>query len=146
MITRILPVLLLVATARPPDAGYYLYWRDGSVSYLPDELIGLAALVALVVGVAVLLACIDGATSSSGVTQMSLDLPEEIREPESVEQYEDMAARTRALKRKLDADTDLAESYIKAARTRAALDDLDETPGDDRRNGARGHGTAENRR
>ena len=36
-----------------------------------------------------------------------------------------MTARTRALKCKLDADTELAESYIKAARARAELDDLD---------------------
>ena len=61
---------------------------------------------------------------------MSLDLPDEVRDPQSVEYYDDMTERTRALKRKLDADTELAESYINASRAKAALRMTDQ-PGDD---------------
>ena len=115
---------LLPCTAHA--GGYYLYWRDGSVSYLPDGVIALAALIGLVVCIVVVAALIDGISSPSSVDQTGgLDLPDEIKKPDTVEHYEDMTARTRALKRKLDADTELAESYIKAARARAELDDLE---------------------
>jgi hypothetical protein len=130
MLVRILPLILLTGvSATPADAGRYVYWRDGSVTYLPDEVVTLAVVLGLLLCIGLVFACIAGVSSSS-VTRMSLDLPEEIREPDTVKHYEEMTERTRALKRKLDADTELAESYIKAARARAALDDLDDTPGE----------------
>jgi len=45
---------------------------------------------------------------------------------QSAEQYDGEAARFRAMSRKLDAETELADSLIKAKRTRAELDDIEE--------------------
>jgi hypothetical protein len=88
-------------------------------------------MLAVVIGAMACLWLLSSSTEdtsmSSSVGQMSLDLPDEVREPESVEYYDDMTERTRALKRKLDADTELAESYIGAARARAELEKIDET-------------------
>ena len=53
------------------------------------------------------------------------DFPDELNAPESPEYYDDQASRARALKRKLDAETALAESYINAKRTRAELDEIE---------------------
>ena len=97
---------------------------DGSVTYVPDEIVMLLLLLAIAVSLILDYVC-SKHTSPSSVARMSLDLPEEVQTPESVEYYDDMSARTRALKRKLDADTELAESYIKAGRAKAELEDLD---------------------
>jgi len=127
MIARIIASApFVLAAATPADAGYYVYWRDGSVSYLSDGVIALAALIGLVVCIVVVAALIDGISSPSSVDQTGgLDLPDEIKKPDTVAHYEDMTARTRSLKRKLDADTELAKSYIEAARARAELDDIE---------------------
>jgi hypothetical protein len=128
MIGRIIvAVPLAVAVARPASAGFYLYWQDGSVTYFPDEIVLFAGLFTVAVCLGIIYSCIENgsSSSSSSIAQMDLDLPDEVREPEPVEYYNDLTARTRALKEKLDADTELAESYIKAARARAALDDLE---------------------
>jgi Domain of unknown function (DUF4189) len=45
---------------------------------------------------------------------------------ENAEHYDNEAARFRAMSRKLDAETELADSFIKAKRTRAELDDIEE--------------------
>jgi hypothetical protein len=45
---------------------------------------------------------------------------------ETAERYDGEAARFRAMSRKLDAETELADSVIKAKRTRAELDDIEE--------------------
>jgi hypothetical protein len=125
---------LIVASASPADAGFYLYWQDGSVTYFPDGfLVLLAGFLAVAICLGLVYYCIEnGSSTSSSIAHMDLDLPEEVREPESVEHYDDVTARTRALKEKLDADTELAESYIKAARARAALDDLEDVRRDSR--------------
>ena len=117
------PLLFVLASARTADAAYH-HWADGSVTHVPDEIVMLVVLGA-VLGLALLCASFDDTSAPSSVTRMSLDLPEEVRTPESVEYYQDVTARTRALKCKLDADTELAESYVKAARARAELEDLD---------------------
>jgi hypothetical protein len=142
MIPRIIAFALLVLNSATPAGASYLYWRDGSVTYVPDEII----LALLVAGAA---ACLwhlnEHSSGSSIVSEMSLDLPDEVREPESVEYYDDVTERTRALKRKLDAETELAESYIRAARAKAELEDLDNIrPARTGRHGARGHGRAGN--
>lgn len=108
----------VLLTSQAMAGGFWVQMTDGWI-YIPDEL--LIAFIFVVVAAVALTAM-----SSSSVARMSRDLPEEVREPQSVEYYEHMTARTRALKRKLDADTELAESYIKAARTRAERDDLDD--------------------
>jgi hypothetical protein len=129
MVLRIVALVLLIGiSTMPADAGRYVYWRDGSVTYLPDEVVTLAVVLGLLVCIGLVFACIAGVTSSS-VTRMSLDLPEEIREPDTVKHYEEMTERTRALKRKLDADIELAERYIKAVRAKAELDDMDKDQG-----------------
>jgi hypothetical protein len=128
MIVRILAIALLSSIlVEPADAGFYLYWRNGSVTYFPDEIVLFAGLVAVAACLGLFYYCIENTSSSSSrIAQMNLDLPDEVRELESVEHYDEMTARTRALKEKLDADTGLAESYINAARARAALDDLED--------------------
>ena len=124
MITRIVVLALLGLTTSTPADAVYLYWRDRSVTYVPDELILIAALL----GAAALLWFVveESSSTSSNVDQLSLDLPHELREPQSIEYYDELTDRTRAVMRKLDADTELAESYIKAARARAELQDIDE--------------------
>ena len=115
----------VLLTSHAIAGGFWVQVADGWI-YLPDELlITVAAFLGLTA-----IACwnqskASATSSSSSVTRMSLDLPEEVQTPESVEHYDDMTARTRALKRKLDADTELAESYIKAGRAKAELEDLD---------------------
>jgi hypothetical protein len=123
MIPRRIVLALLSLNFATPAGASYLYWRNGSVTYLPDELMLFAVALA---AAALLWLVLNENASSSSIGQMSLDLPDEVREPESVEYYDDMTDRTRALKRKLDADTDLAQSYISAARARAELDEIAE--------------------
>ncbi len=45
---------------------------------------------------------------------------------QTAERYDNEAARFRAMSRKLDAETELVDSFIKAKRTRAKLDDIEE--------------------
>ena len=111
-------VFFVLASVSSADAAYYLYWPDGSVTCVPDEMLLLGALIGLAACFWLVDSWIERASSSSSI-------PKEVREPQSVEYYQDMTERTHALKRKLDADTELAESYIKAARARAERDDLD---------------------
>jgi hypothetical protein len=128
MIPRILALaLLILSSASQAEAALYLHWRDGSVTHVPDEMIMLALVIGALACLWFLFSIMEDTSSSSSVDQVSLDLPEEVRTPESVEYYDDMTERTRALKRKLDADTELAESYIGAARARAELEEIDET-------------------
>jgi hypothetical protein len=122
MIPRGIVLALLSLNFATPAGASYLYWPNGSVTHLPDELIILAVLISA----AAFFLSKMGNSPSSRVDRMSLDLPEEVREPESVEYYDDMTERTRALKSKLDADTELAETYINASRTRAELEEIEE--------------------
>src|SRR5262245_17739234 len=124
MIPRRIVLALLSLNITTPAGASYLHWPNGSVTHLPDGLMVLAVLGCVAATFWLLLN--EDSSSSSSVARMSLDLPEEVREPESVEYYDDMTERTRALKRKLDADTELAESYLKAARARVDLEDIDE--------------------
>jgi hypothetical protein len=128
MLWRILtPTLLTVGSAHPAVAAYYVYWNDGSFTYVPDQVVILALLLGLLLYAGWVFARIDR-TSSSSLTRLSDYLPQEIREPDTAEHYDEMTERTRALKRKLDADTELAESYFRAARVKAELEDLDYVP------------------
>ncbi len=70
--------------------------------------------------------------SYTTVTLPTVTLPKEISTPETVEYYEEHTARARALKSKLDAETELAESYINAMRTKGELDELSEILGHDK--------------
>jgi hypothetical protein len=111
----------MLLTSHAMAGGFWLQRADGWI-YVPDELliVFIGAVVAAVAVIAV--ACSDQSKPSATFSEY---LPEEVRAPESVEYYDDMTARARGLKRQLDADTELAESYIKARRAKAELEDLD---------------------
>lgn len=111
----------VLLTSHAMAEGFWRQSADGWI-YIPDELV-IGVVVAVCLGL--LYAIPEDTSSSSSVTWTSLDPPEEIQTPESVKYYEEMIERTRALKHKLDADTELTESYIKATRARAELEDLD---------------------
>ena len=85
-----MPLLFVLAAASPAQAAY-LSWAD---AYVPDEVLMLGLL--LFAGLCLYVGS-DDTSSSSNVARMSLDLPEEVQSPESVEYYDDMSARTRAL-------------------------------------------------
>jgi hypothetical protein len=112
----IVSVFLLVVTTGPASA-LWIEWPNGSYTYVPNELIILAAIVALGGGLAAAF------SSSSSVASFTVHDPDGL---DSAEHYDSEAARFRALSRKLDAETDLAESVIKAKRTRAELHDVEE--------------------
>jgi len=106
---------ILAVTVRPASA-FWIEWPNGSYTYVDGGVCFWAAVAAVVlVGVFV------AAGSSANGSAAAYDA-----DPAgSAEQYDDEAARLRAMSRKLDAETDLAESLIKAKRTRAELDDIE---------------------
>jgi hypothetical protein len=113
----------LVATtiaATPAAADFYLPLADGRSLVISDLLVLLAAGL-LVTGI---YALYESSTNSDEGDQDDTD--SEISTPEPAEYYDDQASRARALKRKLDAETELADSYINAKRTRAELDEIEE--------------------
>jgi hypothetical protein len=81
-----------------------------------------------VISVAVLAIAKDAKAKSNEASNLAA----EIAEPQSVEYYEELTSRARALKRTLDAETELAESYINTMRTRGLLDELPEMLDHDR--------------
>ena len=111
----------VLLTSHAMAGGFWRQSADGWI-YIPDGLV--IVLIGAVVALAALIAIVCSDESKPSAT-FSEYLPEVLQTPESVEYYEDMTARTRALKRQLDADTELAESYIKAGRAKAELEDLD---------------------
>ena len=103
-----------LAATVSPAAALEIDFNDGSYLYIPNGFILFCVLVfvaVVVVGV--------GISSSSKSTQ------DDVNAADLARQYDDEAAQYRAMSRKLDAETDLAESWIKAKRTRAELDDIE---------------------
>jgi hypothetical protein len=94
-----------------PAAAFQIQMNDGSYWDIPNSFILVCAGFVVVVVAAGLS---DWSESNSEVTAADL-----------TQQYDDEAAQYRAMSRKLDAETDLAESVIKARRTRAELDDVE---------------------
>jgi len=116
----------LVATtiaATPAVADFYIQKADGNYLVISDLLVLLAAALVLS-GISALYESLTN--SDDG------DTDSEISTPEPAEYYDDQASRARALKRKLDAETELADSYINAKRTRAELDEIEEILRNDR--------------
>jgi hypothetical protein len=105
--------LIICVTVRPAAAAFWVEWPNGYDTFVSDDAIfwGVIIVVAFIVGAAVV-------SDSSRKAQLAA--------MDSTEYYEDEAARYRAMSRKLDAETDLAESLIKAKRTRAELDDVEQ--------------------
>jgi len=119
----------LVATtiaATPAAADFYIRKADGNYLVISDLLVLLAAVLLL----AGIYALYESLTNSDDGDDD--DIHPEISTPEPAEYYDDQASRARALKRKLDAETDLAESFINAKRTRAELYEIEEILGNDR--------------
>jgi hypothetical protein len=131
----LMTVALPIATALPTPAvaDFYIQRADGSYFVIPEVLV-LAVALAFLLGVIFKIS--DAVTSASSGD----DLPVELSTPETADYYDDQAARARALKRQLDAETELAESYINAKRTKAQLDEIEEILGHDKakRRGWRG--------
>lgn len=124
MIRLLTVAALILATTAGPASALWMEWPNGAYTYVPNELIILGAIVGLGV---VLAAAFSSSSSTSSFT---------VHDPggfDSAEHYDQEAERVRALSRKLDAETDLAESYIKAKRTRAELDDVEEMFREDKR-------------
>jgi hypothetical protein len=114
--------LLSAVTLQSARADFWIDWPNGRSSYVTDNafFVGLAV-------VAFLVLCLLGSSSGGGASGSSLSATDQ------AQQYEDEAAQYRAMSRKLDAETDLADSLIKAKRTRAELDDVEEFLRDDKR-------------
>jgi len=104
----------------PAFADFYINLPNGDLLIIPDGFV----VVALLVVVLWIFWAIFGGPPSRPASAGKL--PKEIRNPEPAEHYEEQTARVQALKRKLDAETQLAESQIAAARAKAELQELDE--------------------
>ena len=117
--------LLSAVTLQSARADFWIDWPNGQSTYVTDDafFVGLVVVV-----VAFLVLCGLLGSSSGGDTSGS-----SLSATDQAQQYEDEAAQYRAMSRKLDAETDLADSLIKAKRTRAELDDVEEFLRDDKR-------------
>ena len=113
-------VLLACTVSGPAAADFYIQMSDGRYLIIPGGFLMLCGLAALVTTVIFVI------SQSDTAKQAGDEISFEISTPESSDYYDDQAARARALKRKLDAEVDLAKSYIDAARTKAELDELTE--------------------
>ena len=124
---KLMTIACLLSAAMPgtAHADFWIDWPNGRSSYVTDDafFVGL-----FVVVVAFLALCGLFSSSSGGGTSGS-----SLSAVDQAQQYEDEAAQYRALSRNLDAQTDLAESFIKAKRSRAELDDVEEFLRDDKR-------------
>ena len=117
--------LLSAAMSGPAHADFWIDWPNGRSTYLTDG----ALFFWLFVGIVTLIVCAAASPSSKGESTSSSTLSA----TGLAQQYDDEASQYRAMSRKLDAETDLAESVIKAKRTRAELDDIEEFFRDDKR-------------
>ncbi len=99
---------------------------DGRYFVMPLSLI-FFLLAVFVVGTIVAIV-VEYASKPAPVqyTYYTPPLPPEIQTPQPVDHYAEQAARARALKEKLDADTDLAESYLKSMRIKGELEEVPE--------------------
>jgi hypothetical protein len=120
MIARmiLIAVVATLTNITPAAAkGLFIYWPDGSVSYLPHE--NVVMIMAFIVsGVVLIIKAIVEATGTTTTYEVSA--------PQTAQSYHDEADRIRAMARKIDAEAQLAESYINAMRTRGQLEELPE--------------------
>ena len=99
-------------------------YANGTYKAIPIVVVLLAALI--FIGLLAVCAVVIEADSKARQARYVAHLPAEIKSPQSTDFYREQTERTRALKAKLDADTDLAESYIKAIRTQGELEEIPE--------------------
>jgi hypothetical protein len=103
-----------LVTMVSPAAALEIDFNDGSYLYIPNGVILFCVFIFVaVVAVGV------------GMSSSSKSPADDAGAADLARQYDDEAAQCRAMSRKLDAETDLAESLIKAKRTRAELDDIE---------------------
>lgn len=116
---RVFTITLFVSAglAEPARADYWISLNNGTYLYFPDEFIWFVLVVGAIIIMAVIASAMSSGNSSSDIV---------LSGTETADHFDNEAARLRALSRKLDAETDLAESVIKAKRTRAELDDIEE--------------------
>src|SRR5438128_1849883 len=118
MLARIILVAAVatLTTVTPATArDLYIYWSDGSVTHLTPQGF-LLLFVGLLLSVLALIYNIYGIVTSYQVS---------VR-PRTDESYQQEAERIRAMAQKIDAEAQLAESYINAMRTRAHLEEAPE--------------------
>jgi hypothetical protein len=113
-----LSAVLTLLTMPSARADYYVPLADGTYLQLSDPLLFFGAVVVF----AVLFTAITKTSSKSAAD----DLPKELQSTETAEQYEQEARRARALARKLDAETELKESQIRAAIKSDELKEIEE--------------------
>ncbi len=117
MVTRILAFAAVIPMmAVKPAAAVWITYQDGTQSYIPNGAVFLFVLLTLCFGIILAMVNSGGSVSST----------DDANESGSAEFYDSEAARFRAMSRKLDAETDLAENLIKAKRTRAELEEIAE--------------------
>jgi hypothetical protein len=118
MITRIvaLAIFTTVIGVRPASAYLEIDWADGSATYVADGFVWLC-IFTVIVAVAAFIGALSPSEASRGDVADATD---------SAEYFDSEAARFRAMSRKLDAETDLAENLIKARRTREELGEIEQ--------------------
>lgn len=116
----VMTTALTLLTATPAAADFFIEWPQGRYIYVPYEVI-------LTVGVLLGAIFIVGLASDLSKTKSSTQL--EIEQIEQIGYYQGEADKIHALKRKLDAETALADSYINAKRKQAELEDLSQIIG-----------------
>jgi hypothetical protein len=115
-------VLISSATATLAAADFYIEMPDGSWLFIPEPLLLVFVLLSVLALGSIMTA---GGSRERRTAGDDLGFPQGLGTPESSEYYDDQAAKARALKRKLDAETELAESYLKGKRVRAELDEVE---------------------
>jgi hypothetical protein len=115
-----LSALALCVVVSPASAETYINLGHGRYLELTDGALPLLALLLLVGLFAVLYDSLTQPRTSS------YQMPQQVIYPDTADDYESEAARLRALKHKLDAETELTESYIKAERKKAEAEELSE--------------------
>jgi hypothetical protein len=105
-----------IAVLVQPAAAYWVNCPDGSHRYIPNGLIAAAAALS-VIAVTIICAIFSWLSESNRDPDAGRD--------DLAREYDDEAERYHAMSRQLDAETALAESLMRAKRTRAELDDIE---------------------
>jgi flagellar biosynthesis/type III secretory pathway M-ring protein FliF/YscJ len=108
----------MVSAMVRPAAALWIDRQDGSSIYISNDLIFWSAVFVL--------AFIIAGLFVSSTFKVNESAAHDLSAADLAQQYDDETAQYRAMSRKLDAESDLAESLIKAKRTRAELDDIEE--------------------
>lgn len=106
-----------------------IWWADGTYSAVPMLRIGaLIIFSAIAFCVLWLIGFLIAVAENRRRRYVSYlpQLPAEIETPEPADHYKEQTTRLVELKKKLDAETDLAESYVRAMQVKGELYELPE--------------------